>query len=162
MRKAVPQASWAMAIPVTFVLVSVAGHSRVIFGGTVMAGGVVSRTVIRCTQVLWLLQLSLAVQVRSMRLMVRPRRGGALVWMGGGPKGGCGCGVGNGLILFALIEIVLLPMEMSCGGLSTFAAETSWAAMPPPIWAGAVALKTIQISTTTWSPTSRPVTRKVP
>src|SRR5436853_34055 len=92
-------------------------------------------------------------------LAAQVMRGGGL---GGGPSGGCCCGAGSGLILFALIEIVLLPMEIGTGGTRYFAAESSCAAMPPPTCPGAVESRTIQISTTTWSPTSRPETRKVP
>src|SRR5437762_12427483 len=96
-----------------FVPVS-AGHSRTKSGGTVSAGGVVSRTVMRWTQVLWLLQSSVAVQVRSIKFTVRPGPvipGGCGSGVGGGPSGGCCCGAGSVLILFALIDIVLLPME---------------------------------------------------
>ena len=52
-------------MPVLFVLVS-AGHSSVRLGGQVMVGGVVSRTVIVCTQLVLFPQWSLAVQVREM------------------------------------------------------------------------------------------------
>jgi hypothetical protein len=63
-----PQPSLAVAVPVTFVLVSVAGHSRVMFVGQVMVGGVVSLTVIVWTQLDLLPQASVAVHVRAMVL----------------------------------------------------------------------------------------------
>src|SRR5881409_2118877 len=129
-----------------------AGHSRTRSSGTVIAGGVVSRTMMRWTHVLWLLQSSVAVQVRSIMFTVRPGPGipgGCGGGVGGGPNGGCCCGGGNALILFALIEIVLLPMVTCSGGLRNLKAESSCAAMPPPACAGAVDLRTIQISTTT-------------
>src|SRR5438876_12142665 len=132
--------------------VSVTGHWRITSGGAEMTGGVVSRTVIRWTQALWLLQSSVAVQVRSIKFTVRPgpgMPGGCGGGFGGGPNGGCCCGGGSGLILFALIEIVLLPMEIGTGGSRYFAAESSCAAMVPPICAGPVDLRTTQISTTT-------------
>ena len=141
-----------------------AGHSRTTSGGTVMAGGVVSRTVIRWTQVLWLLQSSVAVQVRSIKFTVRPgRTGGCGGRVGGGPSGGCCCGGGSVVILFRFpIEIVLLPTVIDSGGVRNLTAASSCAAMVPPTCAGAVESRTIQISTTTWSPTSRPETRNVP
>src|SRR6266702_3928106 len=46
-----PQLSWAVATPVILVLV-LAGHSSTTLLGAVMGGGVVSRTVIVCTQLL--------------------------------------------------------------------------------------------------------------
>src|SRR5437867_550622 len=127
-------------------------HSTVLLGTQVMVGGVASITVMRWTQVLWLLQSSVAVQVRSIKFTVRPgpvMPGGCGGGVGGGPNGGCCCGGGSVLILFALIEIVLLPMETCSGGLRNLKAESSCAAMPPPACAGAVDLRTIQISTTT-------------
>src|SRR5436190_17823408 len=105
-----------MATPVTFVPVSGAGHSRTKSGGAKRTGGVESRTVMRWTHVLWLLHSSVAVQVRSIKLTVRPgpgMPGGCGGGVGGGPNGGCCCGGGRALILFALIEIVLLPMLIS-------------------------------------------------
>src|SRR5205823_11378543 len=59
-----PQPSWAIATPVTFVRVS-PGHSRTRFVGSVKAGGVVSRTVMVCTQLALLPQESVAVQRRE-------------------------------------------------------------------------------------------------
>src|SRR5437762_13625251 len=67
-----PQPSWAAATPVTFVRVS-PGHSRTRFVGNVSAGGVVSRTVIICTQLFVLPQPSVAFQVRVIDL-VPPQR----------------------------------------------------------------------------------------
>src|ERR1041384_2439993 len=58
------QLSCAVATPVALVPVS-AGHSRVRFGGQVIAGLVVSRTVIVWTQLVVLPQASVAVQVRA-------------------------------------------------------------------------------------------------
>src|SRR5439155_20895628 len=107
-----PQASSATATPVTLVLVS-AGHSRTTSGGAEMTGGVESRTVMRWTQVLWLLQSSVAVQVRSIKFTVRPgpgMPGGCGRGVGGGANGGCCCGCGSVPILFALIELVLMSM----------------------------------------------------
>src|SRR6266581_8182988 len=63
-----PQPSWAVATPVALVLVS-AGHSSTRFGGQVMTGGVVSRTVMVWMQLLLLPQASVAVQVRAMTLV---------------------------------------------------------------------------------------------
>src|SRR6266705_5072806 len=63
-----PQPSWAVATPVEFVPVS-AGHSSTRFGGQVMTGGVVSRTVMVWRQLLLLPQASVAVQVRAMTLV---------------------------------------------------------------------------------------------
>src|SRR5881397_3432255 len=129
-------------------LVSGAGHSRTTSGGAVMTGGVESRTVMRWTQVLWLLQSSVAVQVRSIKFTVRPgpgMPGGCGGGVGGGPNGGCCCGGGSVLILFALIEIVLLPMETCSGGLRNLKAESSCAAMPPPACPCNVDLSTTQI-----------------
>src|SRR5437867_2455123 len=63
------QVSCAVAVPVTFVLVSVAGHSRTTFGGTVSAGLRVSRTVIVWAQFVLLPQASVAVQVRAITLV---------------------------------------------------------------------------------------------
>src|SRR5213075_775022 len=140
----------ATATPVRFVLVS-AGHSRTRSGGAKRTGGVESRTVIRWTQVFWLLHSSVAVQVRSIKFTVRPwpgMPGGCGGGFGGGPKGGCCCGAGSVLILFALIEIVLLPMETCSGGLINLKAESSCAAMPPPACPWNL-LSTTQISTTT-------------
>src|SRR5207249_1732627 len=56
--------SWAVATPVALVLVS-AGHSKVRFVGQVIVGGVVSRTVMVCTQLALFPQASVAVQVRA-------------------------------------------------------------------------------------------------
>src|SRR6266550_8453313 len=117
-----------------------------------MTGGIVSRTVMRWTQVLWLAQSSVAVQVRSIKLTVRPGPvipGGCGGGVGGGPNGGCCCGGGSGLILFALIEIVLPPMEICSGGLRNLKAESSCAAMVPLACPCGEDLSTIQISTTT-------------
>jgi hypothetical protein len=50
------------------VLVSFAGHSKVTFVGHVIVGGVVSRTVIVCTQLDLLPHASVAVHVREMVL----------------------------------------------------------------------------------------------
>src|SRR5262245_13646673 len=58
-------ASVAVATPVAFVVVS-AGQSRVKFGGQVITGGVMSRTVSVWTQLALLPQRSVAVQVRAM------------------------------------------------------------------------------------------------
>jgi hypothetical protein len=55
-------------MPVTLVLVSVAGHSRTTLVGIVNVGVVVSRTMIVCVQLALLLQASVAVQVRAMTL----------------------------------------------------------------------------------------------
>src|SRR5258708_39306258 len=60
-----PQPSTAVATPVTLVRVS-AGHSRTRSPGQVMAGGVVSRTVIVWMQLDLLPQASVAVHVRAM------------------------------------------------------------------------------------------------
>src|SRR6266511_5171715 len=106
----------------------------------------------RWTQVLWLAQSSVAVQVRLIKFTVRPgpgMPGGCGGGLGGGPNGGCCCGGGSGLTLFALIEIVLLPMEIISGGLRNLKAESSWAAMVPLLCAGPVDWRTTQISTTT-------------
>ena len=59
------QVSVAVATPVALVLV-LAGHSRTRFGGQVIRGGVVSLTVMVCTQVARLPHASIAVQVREM------------------------------------------------------------------------------------------------
>jgi hypothetical protein len=59
------QVSVAVAMPVAFVLVS-AGHSRTMLVGQVILGGVVSTTVIVCTQLAALPHRSEAVQVREM------------------------------------------------------------------------------------------------
>src|SRR6266550_1012016 len=142
---AVPQESVALGASKVQVLV----HSTILLGAQ-MTGGVESRTVMRWTQVLWLLQSSVARHVRSIKFTVRPgpgMPGGCGGGFGGGPRGGCCCGAGSGLILFALIEIVLLPMETCSGGLRNLKAESSCAAMPPPTCPGAVDLSTIQIST---------------
>ena len=58
-----PQASRAVAIPFLLVLIS-AGHSSTTLAGQMMAGGVVSRTVMVCTALVLLPQSSVAVQVR--------------------------------------------------------------------------------------------------
>src|SRR6266581_3015628 len=63
-----PQPSWAVATPVALVSVS-AGHSSTRFGGQVMTGGVVSRTVMVWMQLLLMPQASVAVQVRAMTLV---------------------------------------------------------------------------------------------
>src|SRR5438874_931014 len=82
-------------------------------------GGTVSRTVICWTHVLWLLQSSVAVQVRLMTLMVAPDKTGGCG--GRGPSGGCSCGGGRMVSLLRLpIEIVLLPTVMGSGGFRTF------------------------------------------
>src|SRR6266567_3402364 len=60
--------SRAVATPVTIV-VGRAGHSRVMFVGQVIVGGVVSRIVIVWTQSVLLPQASIAVQVREMTLL---------------------------------------------------------------------------------------------
>src|SRR2546423_713683 len=62
------QPSWAVATPVALVLVS-AGHSSTRFGGQVMTGGVVSRTVMVWMQLLLLPQASVAVHVRATTLV---------------------------------------------------------------------------------------------
>src|SRR5258706_9422876 len=61
--------SWAVAMPVTFVRVSVMGHSSTRSAGQVMVGFKVSRTVMICTQLALLLQASVAVQVRVIVLV---------------------------------------------------------------------------------------------
>jgi hypothetical protein len=61
----VPQPSVAVATPVELVLVS-PGHSTVTFDGQMMLGGVVSRTVMVCTQLAAFPQPSIAVHVRAM------------------------------------------------------------------------------------------------
>src|SRR5437667_2232868 len=63
-----PHPSCAVATPVTFVVV-LAGQSRVTLVGQIRLGRVVSRTVIVCTQLLLLLQASVAVQVRAITLV---------------------------------------------------------------------------------------------
>src|SRR5437764_14065056 len=63
-----PQASWAVATPVLFVVVS-AGHSNTTFVGQVIVGGFVSVTVIVCNALVLLPQASVAVQVRAMTLV---------------------------------------------------------------------------------------------
>src|SRR5438445_11813116 len=115
-----------MAAPVTFVLVSEAGHSRTT-SGAVMMGGTVSRTVIRWTQVLRLPQSSVAAQVRSITLTVAP---GSTGGCGGcGPKGGCSCGSGKVVILDRFpSESVWVPMVIGTGGTEAFWAETKSAA----------------------------------
>src|SRR4051794_23446769 len=65
---AVPQPSWASAIPVLLVVVT-AGHSNVRFGGRIREGDIESRTVIVCTALVALPQPSTAVQVRAMTLV---------------------------------------------------------------------------------------------
>src|SRR5438552_18370743 len=67
-----PQPSWAVAMPVALV-VMLAGHSRVRLAGQVIEGGVVSRTVIVCTQLALLAHWSVAVQVREM-ILAPPQR----------------------------------------------------------------------------------------
>src|SRR6266540_142694 len=62
------QASCAVATPQALVLVS-AGHSRIWFGGQVMVGLRVSRTVMVCRQEALLPQSSVAVQVRAITLV---------------------------------------------------------------------------------------------
>src|SRR6266498_168641 len=62
------QASCAVATPQALVLVS-AGHSRIWFGGQVMVGLRVSRTVVVCRQEALLPQSSVAVQVRAITLV---------------------------------------------------------------------------------------------
>src|SRR5437867_4083466 len=62
------QVSVAVAMPLALVLVS-AGHSKIRSGGHVTTGLVMSRTVIVCTQLLLLLQASVAVQVRAITLV---------------------------------------------------------------------------------------------
>src|SRR5881394_2752955 len=91
-----PQASWAVAMPVCATVVSAAGSSRIRSDGLLSAGGVVSLTVIRGTQLLWLPQLSVAVQVRSITLTMAPGSVGGCC--GSGPNGGCCCGGGRGKI----------------------------------------------------------------
>src|SRR5207247_380419 len=63
-----PQPSCAVATPLALVLVS-AGHSSTTSGGQVIAGLVVSRTVMVWTQVVVLPQWSVAVQVRAITLV---------------------------------------------------------------------------------------------
>ena len=109
-----PQASVAVATPVLFVEVS-AGHSRTRSAGTVRAGGVVSLTVICCTQVLLLPQASVAVQVRLITLIVLPGKTGGCG--GSGPSGGCCCGGGSGNIFDKFPrESVWTPMVIGTGG----------------------------------------------
>ena len=60
-----PQASEAVAAPVTFVAVT-AGYSSVMFVGQLIIGAVVSRTMIVCVQPELLPQRSVAVQRRAM------------------------------------------------------------------------------------------------
>ena len=110
-----PQASGARATPVTFVLVSLAGHSRTTSGGATRAGGVVSRTVICWTQMLLLPQSSVALQVRLITFTVAPGRAGGCG--GSGPSGGCGWGGGSGVILDRFpSESVWLPTVIGTGG----------------------------------------------
>jgi len=59
-------ALWAIATPVTFVVV-MAGHSRTRFEGQLIAGGV-PRTVMVCTTFVLRPELSVALQVREMTL----------------------------------------------------------------------------------------------
>src|SRR4051812_23616280 len=66
------QPSVAVALPVTLVVVT-AGYSSVTLVGQVMTGGVRSRTVMVCTRLVALPQLSVAVQVRAM-ILVPPQR----------------------------------------------------------------------------------------
>src|SRR2546422_11218414 len=63
-----PQPSWAVATPVTLVLV-LAGHSSTRLGGQVIVGGVVSRTVMVWTQLLLLPHWSVAVHGRAIILV---------------------------------------------------------------------------------------------
>src|SRR5258706_14514969 len=56
--------SWAVAMPVTLVRVSVMGHSSTRSAGQVMVGFNASRTVMICAQRALLLHASVAVQVR--------------------------------------------------------------------------------------------------
>src|SRR5437899_2487043 len=64
-----PQPSVAVATPVTFVVV-MAGHSSTRFEGQIIEGGVVSRTVMVCTQLLVLPHWSVAIQVRAMTFVL--------------------------------------------------------------------------------------------
>src|SRR5262249_49563084 len=100
-------------MPVRLVVVS-AGQSRTRSAGMLSIGGVESLTVICWTQVLWLPQSSIAVQVRLITLMTAP--GGTDGCGGSGPSGGCCCGGGSGPHLERLpIEIVLLPTLIGSG-----------------------------------------------
>src|ERR1041384_5015073 len=56
-------------MPVALVVVT-AGHSSIRSGGQVITGGVVSRTMIVCTRLDLLLQVSVAVQVRAITLVL--------------------------------------------------------------------------------------------
>src|ERR1051326_7794250 len=110
------QGACTTGTPVTFVLVSVAGHSSTTLD-TERVGGVVSRTVIRCTQVLVFPQSSVAVQVRSITLTVAPGNTGGCT--GSGPRGGCCCGGGSAKIFDRFpSESVWTPTVMGTGGLA--------------------------------------------
>src|SRR6516164_1276969 len=99
--------------------------------GAVTTGGMESRTVICCTQLLWLPQLSVAVQVRLIKLIVEPGNAGGCC--GNGPNGGCCCGGGIGKILERFpSESVWLPTVIGTGGLATVWAEPSEALTVPP------------------------------
>ena len=63
------QAEEAVATPVVFVLVLVAGHSRTTLGGRVSVGAVVSCTVMVWMPLVVLPQASVAVQVRRTTLV---------------------------------------------------------------------------------------------
>src|SRR5262245_43897497 len=111
--------SCATATPVAFVLVSVAGQSSTTSAAAWITRPVVSRTVIRWTQVLTLPQSSTALQVRSMTSMVAPGKTGGCT--GSGPKGGCGCGGGRSPILDRFpSESVWTPTVISTGGSEAF------------------------------------------
>src|SRR5690349_18239581 len=108
------QASVAVATPVLLVDVSL-GHSSTRSVGTSNEGGLVSRTVICCTQVLLLPQASVAVQVRLITLVVLPGKTGG--WVGNGPKGGWVCGGGSGPIFDRFpSESVWTPTLIGTGG----------------------------------------------
>src|SRR5260221_14265394 len=96
-----------------------AGHWRTRSAGTLSDGGVVSLTVIRWTQVLWLPQSSVAIHVRSIKLTVVPGNTGG--WGGSGPRGGCSCGGGSAVILDRFpSESVWTPTVMGTGGTEAF------------------------------------------
>src|SRR5882757_7688868 len=106
-----------------------------------MMGGIVSRTVIRWTQVPRLPQSSVALQVRSITLMVAPGNTGGCG--GSGPSGGCVCGGGRSKILDRFpSESVWVPIVIGTGGTEAFCAETRLAATVPPEWPTITELRT--------------------
>src|SRR5690349_18994444 len=149
---AVPQVSEAMATPATLVPVA-EGASRTTFAGTVKVGAAPSSTVKRCMQVPALPQLSVAVQVRSITLVMMP--GSTAGGCGWGGNGGCDCGGGSWVSLLRLpMEMVFTPVLIGVTGEVSLLASTMSAAMVPPTWSGCVAMSTTQTSTTIRSPGS--------